>query len=167
MKYAILGPRGGINRISETEPQHVPEGRTIIEISDEQAATVQEGLELVPRLFYTYQDGELILFKDWLRNHRWSEDAGEWVEFVPSVPQSVTPRQIRLALIDRGIMPEDITAQLSAIEDSVLRAKALAEWEFARDVKRSHPLIAQLAGALQFTDDDVDEIFREAEALGH
>jgi len=84
----------------------------------------------------------------------------------PPVPQSVTPRQIRLALIDRGIMPDSITAQLSATEDPVLRAKSLAEWEFASDVKRNHPLIAQLSGALQFTDADVDAIFREAKAIG-
>ena len=84
----------------------------------------------------------------------------------PAVPQSVTPRQIRLALIDRGIMPEQITQMLSGIEDEVLRAKALAEWEFASEVKRDHPLIAQLAGALEFTDEDVDEVFREAKAIG-
>ena len=84
----------------------------------------------------------------------------------PPVPQSVTPRQIRLALIDRGIMPEQITAMLSGIEDTVLRAKALAEWEFASEVKRTHPLIAQLAGALEFGAEDVDDVFRKAKAIG-
>ena len=84
----------------------------------------------------------------------------------PAVPESVTPRQIRLALIDRGIMPEQITAMLEAIEDAVLRAKSLAEWEFASAVRRDHPLIAQLGGALQFTSADVDDLFREAKAIG-
>jgi hypothetical protein len=82
------------------------------------------------------------------------------------VPQQVTPRQIRLALIDRGIMPEQITQMLSGIEDEVLRAKSLAEWEFASVVKRNHPLIAQLAGALEFGAEDVDDVFREAKAIG-
>lgn len=81
------------------------------------------------------------------------------------VPGSVTPRQIRLALIDRGTMPEDITAQLGGISDPVLRAKSLAEWEFAPIVERNHPLINQLADSLEFTQEDVDDLFREASKL--
>lgn len=84
----------------------------------------------------------------------------------PAVPESVTPRQIRLALIDRGIMPEQITAMLEAIEDVTLRAKSLAEWEYAQIVHRDHPLISQLGESLEFTSDDVDALFREAKAIG-
>lgn len=87
------------------------------------------------------------------------------VNFPEPVPQKVTPRQIRLALIDRGIMPEQITQMLTAIEDETLRAKSLAEWEFASTVRRDHPLIEQLATALEFAAADVDEIFREAAAV--
>ena len=163
MKYAILGPRGGINRIAETEPQAIGD-RTVVEITDEQAATVVAGREAMPRIHYLYQGGELVNLRDWTRNHRWED--GQWVEFVPPVPQSVTPRQIRLALIDRGIMPSQITQMLNAIEDETIREKSLAEWEFASSVKRTHPLIAQLATTLEFGDEDVDDIFREAAALG-
>jgi len=85
---------------------------------------------------------------------------------MPTVPESVTPRQIRLALIDRGIMPEQITAMLEAIEDVTLRAKSLAEWEYAQTVRRDHPLISQLGESLEFTSDDVDALFREAKAIG-
>jgi len=45
MKYAILGPQKGINRITDTEPQNVMEGATVVVITDEQAATVQAGRE--------------------------------------------------------------------------------------------------------------------------
>ena len=83
----------------------------------------------------------------------------------PPVPQAVTPRQIRLALIDRAIMPEQITQMLEAIEDGAIRAKSLAEWGFATTVRRDHPLIAQLSAALEFSQEDVDELFREAAVL--
>ncbi len=165
MKYATLDPQEIVTLTSESKPELVLSIEKIVEISEKNAEIAKKGLELRPKILHVYRNKKLTPLTDWLRNHRWSEDTGEWLEFVPVVPESVTPRQIRLALIDRGIMPEEITAQLSAIEDPVLRAKSLAEWEFASEVKRNHPLIAQLTGALQFTDDDVDEIFREADAL--
>lgn len=99
-------------------------------------------------------------------------EAGQvWVAPEPEpepepVPQSVTPRQIRLALIDRGIMPEQITQMLSAIDDELLRAKSLAEWEYASIVKRDHSLISQLGTELEFNSEDVDDLFREANAIG-
>lgn len=94
----------------------------------------------------------------------WGE--GTLEELPLPVPASVTPRQIRLALIDRGIMPGQITTMLTAIENETLREKSLAEWEFASAVRRDHPLITQLGGALQFTSDDVDDLFREANTIG-
>lgn len=52
------------------------------------------------------------------------------------------------------------------LKDTTLRAKSLAEWEYAQMVRRDHPLIAQLGTALEFTPDDVDELFREAKSIG-
>jgi hypothetical protein len=60
MKYAIIGPRGAINRISDTEPQNVAEGATVVEITDEQAATVEAGRASEPKVFYFYKEGELL-----------------------------------------------------------------------------------------------------------
>jgi hypothetical protein len=59
MKYAILGPQGRINRISDDEPQNVGEGSTVVEITDEQAATVQAGMESTPRIPYFLHEDEL------------------------------------------------------------------------------------------------------------
>jgi hypothetical protein len=59
MKYAILGPQGGINRIADTEPQNVPEQATVEQITDEQAATVEAGRTATPRVFYFLIDREL------------------------------------------------------------------------------------------------------------
>lgn len=75
---------------------------------------------------------------------------------------AVTPRQIRLALIDIGILPEQITAALSAIPNQKARAKALAEWEFAGVIARSHPLIPGLCAAFGMADAQVDALFAAA-----
>ena len=82
-----------------------------------------------------------------------------------AVRAAVTPRQIRLALIGIGVMPEAITAALSAIPDPVSRARALAEWEFATDVERNHPLIGMLGAALGQSPAQIDALFITAAGI--
>jgi hypothetical protein len=62
MKYAILGPRKGINRISDTQPAPASIGpnSTVVEISDEQAATVAAGRSATPSVMYFLIDGQLL-----------------------------------------------------------------------------------------------------------
>jgi hypothetical protein len=62
MKYAILGPKGRINRISDNKPK--AEGATVVEITDEQAATVEAGKTSEPKVFYFLKDGELVTAED-------------------------------------------------------------------------------------------------------
>jgi hypothetical protein len=64
MKYAILGPKGRINRISDTEPTALAEGATAVEITDEQAATVEAGRASEPKVFYFLKDNELVTAED-------------------------------------------------------------------------------------------------------
>jgi hypothetical protein len=64
MKYAILGPKGRINRTSDTEPKAVAEGATAVEITDEQAATVEAGKTSEPKVFYFLKEGELVTAED-------------------------------------------------------------------------------------------------------
>jgi hypothetical protein len=52
MKYAVLGPQRRINRIADTEPQHVAEGRAVAQLTDEQAATVLAGRQESPPAFF-------------------------------------------------------------------------------------------------------------------
>ena len=59
MKYAIIGPRGAINRISDTEPKAIAEGASVVEITDEQAATVEAGRASEPKVFYFYENGQI------------------------------------------------------------------------------------------------------------
>ena len=55
MKYATLGYRNTITRVFDTPPT-VPH----IEISDEIAATVEDGFAADPRIIYHFEDGELL-----------------------------------------------------------------------------------------------------------
>jgi hypothetical protein len=64
MKYAVINQRGGVNRISDTEPQFVPENATVVEITDEEAALVQAGREAYPKIRYRWVNDGLMLLKD-------------------------------------------------------------------------------------------------------
>jgi hypothetical protein len=64
MKYAIVGPMGRINRISDTQPKAVAEGATVVELTDEQAATVEAGKTSEPKVFYFLKEGELVTAED-------------------------------------------------------------------------------------------------------
>lgn len=93
---------------------------------------------------------------------------GSWVERDADpepVPESVSPAQLREALIDAGISLESITTALQSIPDAKAKAKALTRWEYATAIERGHPLITQMAGALKLTPAQVDGIFSAASKL--
>ena len=75
------------------------------------------------------------------------------------IPQTVTPRQFRLALINAGIALSSIEASLA---DNEL---AMVEWEYASEIRRDHALIDQLAAGFGKTEEEVDDLFRLAATL--
>lgn len=82
------------------------------------------------------------------------------------VPQAVSNQQLRLALIDAGIMPSAILAQLQAMPAGAAKEKALAAWEYANEFRRDHPLVTALSAQLGLTSAQVDSLFRSAATLG-
>ena len=76
-----------------------------------------------------------------------------------NVPQSVTPRQARIALLNAGLLD-----QVEAAIASGPRADQIT-WEFAVDVRRDYALIANLGTALGLTGTQIDDLFRAAAAL--
>ncbi len=82
----------------------------------------------------------------------------------PPVPQSVTMRQARLALLGAGLL-DDVDAAIAAIPDPVQRKAAQIEWEYAAIVERNSALIQQLAPALGMTEAQMDELFVVAARL--
>lgn len=91
------------------------------------------------------------------------EAAADEAVVVP-VP-TLTPRQLRLMLINLGIYEETIVGLINAIQDTTERAKALTEWNWATRYERDHPLVNQLAAALGIDGTTLDGHWQTASTL--
>jgi hypothetical protein len=81
----------------------------------------------------------------------------------PAVPEVVSMRQARIALLAAGHLAA-VTAAVAAmpgIEGDVARI----EWEYAQDVRRDSPLIGSLAPAVGLSSEQVDALFLAAAAV--
>ncbi len=76
----------------------------------------------------------------------------------------ITLRQTKLILNQMGLLSV-VERYINSIEDEKLKATAKIEWEYANDVERSNPLIAALQAGLNLSDEQVDDMFREASKL--
>ena len=90
-------------------------------------------------------------------DHQWTGDA--WVHITPGpppVPQAVSRFQARAALKIAGL--------LSKIEEQVAQADPIVQiaWTDAVEFRRNSPTIAELAKAVGLTEDQIDELFRNA-----
>ena len=74
------------------------------------------------------------------------------------IPQSVTMRQARLALLGAGLL-DDVDTAIAAIPDPVQRKAAQIEWEYANTVERQSAFVQQLAAGLGMTDAQLDDLF--------
>ena len=75
------------------------------------------------------------------------------------VPQQVTMRQARIALLSAGLL-DDVEMVITAAG----RAAQL-EWEYAAVVDRSNPAVAAVQQQKALTDAQIDDLFREAAKL--
>ncbi len=82
----------------------------------------------------------------------------------PVVPQSVTMRQARLALLQIGKL-DAVSAALAAIPDPAQRTAAQIEWEYAAVIERNSPLVTSLAAGLGLTAADIDALFEAASRI--
>ena len=80
------------------------------------------------------------------------------------IPQSVTMRQARLALLGVGLL-DDVDAAIAAIPDPVQRKAAEIEWEYATVIERNSPLVQSLAAGLGLTAADIDDLLTLAATL--
>ena len=77
----------------------------------------------------------------------------------PVIPESVSMRQARLALLANGLLD-----QIDEAIKSMDRAPQI-EWEFASEVRRDSPLIAGLAAAFGLSSEQLDAMFVQAASL--
>ena len=75
------------------------------------------------------------------------------------VPQQVTMRQARLALLSAGLL-DDVEMVIAAAG-----REAQLEWEYAAEVDRSNPAVAAVQQQESLTDAQIDDLFREAAKL--
>jgi hypothetical protein len=79
------------------------------------------------------------------------------------IPQSVTMRQARLALLGAGLL-SSVDAAIDSLPEPQ-RSAALIEWEYSGEVHRNRAFVIQLGGALGLTDAQLDDLFIAAAAL--
>ena len=78
----------------------------------------------------------------------------------PATPIAiVSPRQIRLALLQMGLLAAATTWIQSADEATQI------EWDYATELRRDHPMWSVAAVALGKTEVDIDDLFALAVTL--
>lgn len=82
---------------------------------------------------------------------------------LPPVPQSVTMRQARLALLQTGLL-EQVNTAVASLPGATGEA-ARIEWEFSSTVERNRPLVQSLSVALNLTPAQLDDLFMLAATL--
>lgn len=87
----------------------------------------------------------------------------EYVPVVDPVPEVVTMRQARLALLGAGLLAQVNTAvaNMPGTEGDAARI----EWEYAQEVRRDSPLVAALSAILGLTDETLDNLYKVAAGL--
>ena len=78
----------------------------------------------------------------------------------PSIPQEVTMRQARLALLAIDKL-DDVAALIAALPDAQ-KTTATIEWEYSNSVRRDNAFVQSLGPALGV---DLDALFLSASAL--
>jgi hypothetical protein len=80
-----------------------------------------------------------------------------------AVPEAVTMRQARLALLAAGKL-ETVQTTIAGLTGEV-GDRARIEWEFSSEVRRRQPLVIDLMPALGLTEQQLDELFIQAATL--
>ena len=81
----------------------------------------------------------------------------------PGVPQVVTMRQARLALLGAGLLPL-VDDAINALPDPP-RTAARIELEYSSEVHRDKPFVQMLGAALGLTGEQLDNLFTQAAQL--
>lgn len=82
----------------------------------------------------------------------------------PAIPQAVSMRQARLALLAIGKL-DAIDQVIAGIEPPEARKRISIEWEYATEVVRTSEWVGALAPALGLSDADLDALFVAAAGM--
>lgn len=94
----------------------------------------------------------------------WTYDNEIFAAPVIVIPQSVTPRQIRMALVLSGVSISQIDDALATMAEPE-KSLAVIEWEYSTTFVRTNPLVAAVATMLEWTSGQLDALWALAYSL--
>ena len=118
---------------------------------------------------YQLSDGNIIIAtQDYINSHHPDalqvyEEPEVPVDPTPIVPQVVTMRQARLALLQAGIL-DNVEGVMNSLPEPD-RTVAQIEWNYSSEVYRNKPFINIFGQALGLDDDAIDQLFITAGAI--
>lgn len=96
----------------------------------------------------------------------WTLVSGSWSAPPPAppvIPQSVTMRQARLALLNHGML-SNVQPAINALPEPA-RTRAQIEWDYSNGLERNNAFVSTLGVALGMDDAAIDALFIEATTL--
>ena len=79
-----------------------------------------------------------------------------------SAPE-ITPKQLRLVLLENGVNSKAVEAAIAAIEDETIREVAMIEWQYATGYQRNNANLIMIATELLGFDDlKIDAMWQSA-----
>jgi hypothetical protein len=183
MTLVIKKASGGVSvmRITAAPPQvsvAVPEGEpevwrvmTLDELAEWTAQTratcIAQWQAANPDEYVSHAEvAEEALPQDRSTRHLWALVDGAVVvdqSLVP-VPQSVSRRQARQALLAAGLLAS-VQPAIDAVQDATQRARMQIDWEDSQEFQRDHPTLLALGSALGLDSAGIDALFIAAAAL--
>ena len=83
----------------------------------------------------------------------------EMEEPAPSVPYSITPKQVRLLLLQQNLLA-NVEAMIAQQDEATK-----ITWQYDSEFRRNDPLLDQLAIELNLTEQQIDEFFIAASKI--
>jgi DnaJ-domain-containing protein 1 len=111
----------------------------------------------------SFEDGVSVL-RDMTPEEEAAFDALQAEASKPVIPQKVTRRQARQALLLRGRL-DQIQPAIDALVDPTQRALAQIEWDDSQDFERDRPLLIQIGTAIGLDAAGLDDLFVYASTL--
>lgn len=74
------------------------------------------------------------------------------------VPNQITPRQARQALILSGISSQMVVDAIETLEEPY-KSLAMTEWEYSTAFIRTNPLVASIGSILGWTSEQLDQLW--------
>lgn len=101
---------------------------------------------------------------DGTTEEQWQQALAPYASAPVTIIPDVTPRQMRQALILVGLPIANVEAALLALPEPY-KSLATIEWEYSVAFQRNRPLVAQIAQALGWSTQQLDDLWTLAASL--